>query len=49
MTSTERSFQPNDSAHAIYDRLFREVYVPLFPSVQGAIDRLTRLTYEEQH
>lgn len=47
MTSTERSFQPDDKAHSVYDRLFREVYVPLFPGVQGALDRLTKLTYEE--
>lgn len=45
MTSTERSFEPDDKTHAIYDRLFREVYAGLFPALKTAIDRLFDLTY----
>lgn len=47
MTSTERSFEPDDKTHQIYDRLFKEVYVGLFPAVQKSIDRLTELTYDQ--
>jgi len=48
MTKTGRSFEPNDKTHAIYDRLFREVYVGLFPALQQYIDRLTELTYDQK-
>jgi xylulokinase len=47
MTSTERSFQPSEKTHALYDRLYREVYCGLFPAVQQYIDRLTELTYDQ--
>ncbi len=46
MTSTERSFEPTPKTHAVYDRLYREVYCNLFPAVQPYIDRLTELTYD---
>jgi sugar (pentulose or hexulose) kinase len=45
MTATGRSFLPDDKTHAIYDRLYREVYVGLFPAVQGYVDKLTEITY----
>lgn len=48
MTATERSFLPEAKTHAVYDRLFREVFVNLFPALQTSIDRLTQLTYGEQ-
>lgn len=46
MTATERSFEPSEKTHKIYDRLYREVYVGLFPAVQQYVDRLTELTYD---
>lgn len=47
MTATERSFEPSEKTHAIYDRLYREVYCGLFPAVQKYVDRLTELTYDQ--
>lgn len=44
MTSTGRSFTPDPVNHAIYDELFNEVYVHLFPAIQPFIDKLTALT-----
>jgi sugar (pentulose or hexulose) kinase len=46
-TAQERSFEPDDKTAAIYDRLFNEVYVGLFPAIQKYVDRLTQLTYGE--
>lgn len=46
MTSTERTFLPDDKTHAVYDRLYREVYIGLFPALQPYIDRLTQLTFD---
>jgi len=48
MTSTERAFAPDAAIHAIYDRLYHEVYRGLFPAVQAYVDRLTALTYDQQ-
>ncbi len=44
MTTTGRGFEPDPAAHAIYDELFNEVYVHLFPAIQPFIDKLTALT-----
>lgn len=44
MTGTAERLDPDPAAHAVYDRLYREVYHPLFPAVQGVIDRLTQIT-----
>jgi sugar (pentulose or hexulose) kinase len=44
MTSTERSFEPLETTHAIYDRLYREVYTGIFPAIQPYVDKLTALT-----
>ena len=46
MTDTAESFQPDDKANKLYDRLFEEVYRPLFPGVQTALQRLSRLRAE---
>jgi xylulokinase len=45
MTQTGRSFLPDDRTHAVYDRLYREVYVDLFPALQKSLDKLNVLTY----
>jgi xylulokinase len=45
MTEAGRSFEPDEKTHRIYDRLFRDVYVGLFPALQQSIHRLTALTY----
>ncbi len=44
MTGTTKTFLPHAHAASAYDRLFREVYVGLFPAVRSAMDRLTALT-----
>lgn len=44
MTTTADRFTPQPDAQARYDRLYREVYQPLFPTVQPLVDRLTALT-----
>jgi len=45
MTTTDKSFFPEEKTHKIYDRLYKEVYVDLFPALQKSIDRLTELTF----
>lgn len=44
MTGTTEVVQPRADEPAAYDRLYREVYVHLFPAIRGAMDRLTELT-----
>jgi len=44
MTATAERFTPNPDAQMHYDRLYREVYQPLFPTVQPLVDRLTALS-----
>jgi sugar (pentulose or hexulose) kinase len=44
MTSTTRRFASDPETHAIYDRIYGEVYRPLFPTLQPLIHRLTDLT-----
>lgn len=39
-------FAPDGARHAFYTRLYEEVYRPLFPAIQGYVDRLTALTAE---
>lgn len=46
MTGVAGRFTPQPARQAIYDRLYREVYRDLFPTVQPAVDRLTALTGE---
>ncbi len=44
MTGTAERFDPNPATQAIYDRLYKEVYKPLFPTVQLLANRLTDMT-----
>jgi xylulokinase len=46
MTATAETFTPDPQRLELYDRLFKEVYRPLFPAVQPLVDRLTELTNE---
>ena len=46
MTGTGERFAPDRGAQAIYDRLYSEVYQPLFPTLQPLIHRLTQLTHD---
>jgi hypothetical protein len=36
--------EPNASGHAFYNRLFEEVYRPLFPTLQLYLDRLASIS-----
>ncbi len=47
MTTTEQSFMPHEKTHKIYDRLYNDVYVGLFPALQKYVDRLTELTFDQ--
>jgi len=47
MTSTAARFLPNPERRAVYDRIYREVYVSLFPSLRPLIHRLKELSSEE--
>jgi sugar (pentulose or hexulose) kinase len=44
MTATADRFTPQPATQARYDQLYREVYQPLFPTVQPLVARLTALT-----
>jgi sugar (pentulose or hexulose) kinase len=44
MTATGHSFEPSAVAHAIYDQLYHDVYVKLFPALQPYLSRLRDLT-----
>jgi xylulokinase len=44
MTHTTERFMPNPETHVIYDRIYSEVYRPLFPTLQPLLHRLTDLT-----
>ncbi|MBD2777124.1 FGGY-family carbohydrate kinase [Iningainema tapete] len=44
MTSTGLRFTPNSQTQAIYEKLYTEVYKPLFPTLQSLVQRLTDLT-----
>jgi xylulokinase len=46
MTDVAGSFQPDERAREFYDRLFTEVYRPLFPAVQQQLQRLAQLRAE---
>jgi xylulokinase len=45
LTGTAERFSPRPDMQAFYDQLFREVYQPLFPTVQKLVDRFTELTH----
>lgn len=44
MTGVTETFLPRPDESAAYDRLYREVYVDLFPAIRPAMDRLSALT-----
>ncbi len=44
MTGTTEIVLPRPDESRAYDRLYREVYVHLFPAIRGVMDRLTELT-----
>ncbi len=46
MTRTGERFEPEPGRAAAHDRIYREVYRPLFPKVQPLVDRLTEITDE---
>jgi len=43
MTDVAERFEPDAATGRVYDRLFEEVYRPLFPAVQGPLDRLAEI------
>jgi sugar (pentulose or hexulose) kinase len=44
MTSAGASFDPQPATQQIYDRLYREVYLGLYPALRTSLRRLTELT-----
>jgi len=46
MTDVAERFEPDERTAAIYDRLFAEVYKPLFPALQSSLAALARLRTE---
>jgi sugar (pentulose or hexulose) kinase len=46
MTEVAGGFQPDDGARERYDRLFSQVYRPLFPAIQPQLRRLSQLRAE---
>ena len=46
MTDVAERFEPDAATGKVYDRLFEEVYRPLFPAVQGPLDRLAEIRAE---
>jgi sugar (pentulose or hexulose) kinase len=46
MTGTGARFEPEPETQATYDRLYREVYRSLFPTLRPLIHRLTELTHD---
>lgn len=46
MTATADRFEPQPETQQFYDRLYREVYQPLFPTLQTLLTRLSQITRE---
>jgi xylulokinase len=44
MTSMGESFEPRPETQQIYDQLYREVYLGLYPALRASLRRLTELT-----
>ncbi|UCC61566.1 MAG: FGGY-family carbohydrate kinase [Anaerolineae bacterium] len=44
MTRTTEHFTPDPERQVVYDRLYSQVYQPLFPALQPLVNRLTELT-----
>jgi hypothetical protein len=47
MTNTADQFIPNPETQPLYDRLYQEVYKPLFPTLQSLLNRLNELTHHK--
>jgi sugar (pentulose or hexulose) kinase len=43
MTDVAERFEPDTATAKVYDRLFEEVYRPLYPALQGPLDRLAAI------
>jgi sugar (pentulose or hexulose) kinase len=48
MTRTAERFAPHPETQEIYERLYSQVYQPLFPTLQPLIHRLTELTHDSR-
>lgn len=48
MTQTAERFDPIPEQQALYDRLFAQVYRPLFPALQELLDRLAAFTRDAE-
>jgi xylulokinase len=44
MTSSGESFEPHPATQQIYDRLYREIYLGLYPALRASLRRLTELS-----
>ncbi len=49
MTGTGSRFTPNSPTQAIYEKLYTQVYKPLFPTLQSLVQRLADLTQVEKN
>jgi sugar (pentulose or hexulose) kinase len=45
MTGTGATYEPNAATQRIYDQLYREVYLGLYPALRSSLGRLTELTH----
>jgi xylulokinase len=48
MSRTGKRFLPDEKAQEFYERIYREVYISLFPAVRPLVDKLTEITREER-
>jgi xylulokinase len=48
MTGVAGRYTPHPATQAIYQRLYGEVYKPLFPTIQPLVDRLTNIAHGVQ-
>ncbi|KOP27698.1 xylulose kinase [Hapalosiphon sp. MRB220] len=48
MTEIESRFIPDFQTQAVYEKLYTEVYKPLFPTLQSLVQRLTDLTQVQE-
>jgi hypothetical protein len=46
MTDVGESFEPDEVNRAFYDRVFADVYQPLFPAIQPHLQRLAQRAHE---
>jgi sugar (pentulose or hexulose) kinase len=47
MTAVAEDFTPDLEINALYEKLYREVYLPFFPAIQPLVDRLTALSHPD--